>query len=71
MAAEGLDPRIVRLRQDAKGKNIHSVITLCNECNTKGVTLPDEDVCGNCGSSDTIRYYDEKTIASMFYFSKV
>jgi len=44
-------------------KNLHSVYTLCNECHTWGVNYPGSKECGNCGSFDTMVYYDEETVA--------
>jgi ribosomal protein L37E len=48
------------------GKNIHSVFTLCRTCGMHGINMPFEDSCGNCGSKDTVRYYDKKTIDLLF-----
>lgn len=48
------------------GKNIHSVYTLCRDCGMKGINFPFEEECGNCGSENTIRYYDKKTIDILF-----
>lgn len=48
------------------GKNIHSVLTKCKNCGNTGINLPLEDECGNCGSENTIRYYDKKTIDLLF-----
>ena len=44
------------------GKNIHSVITVCQNCGMQGINFPLETPCGNCGSEHTVRYYDHKTI---------
>lgn len=45
-----------------KGKNLHSVYTHCYECKMWGVNFPNDDVCGNCNSTDTMTYYDSETI---------
>lgn len=46
------------------GKNKHSVYTRCNECKTFGICFPQDDKCGNCGSNDTMQYWDAETISS-------
>jgi uncharacterized OB-fold protein len=43
-------------------KNQHTVFTACINCGFWGVNFPLERACGNCGSLDTITYYDHKTI---------
>lgn len=48
------------------GKNIHSVFTWCKDCGMKGCNIPFENECGNCGSKNTVRYYDAKTIDLLF-----
>jgi DnaJ-class molecular chaperone len=48
------------------GKNIHSVFTFCKDCHSKGVNIPFCDECGNCGSKNTVRYYDKETIDLLF-----
>jgi rRNA maturation endonuclease Nob1 len=48
------------------GKNIHSVFTWCKDCGMKGCNIPFEDECGNCGSKNTVRYYDKETIDLLF-----
>ena len=44
------------------GKNVHSVFTWCKDCGMRGCNIPFEDECGNCGSKNTVRYYDKETI---------
>ena len=41
-------------------KHDHSIYDICHSCGMKGVNLPDNRKCGNCGSSDTTRYYPEE-----------
>ena len=48
------------------GKNIHSVFTWCKDCHSEGVNIPFNDECGNCGSKNTVRYYDKETIDLLF-----
>jgi hypothetical protein len=48
------------------GKNIHSVFTWCKDCHNEGVNIPFNDECGNCGSKNTVRYYDKETIDLLF-----
>ena len=48
------------------GRNIHSVFTWCKDCGMKGCNIPFEDECGNCGSKNTVRYYDKETIDLLF-----
>jgi hypothetical protein len=43
-------------------KNIHSVYTHCLSCYMWGVNIPFEKECGNCGSLETLTYYDSETI---------
>jgi hypothetical protein len=48
------------------GNNIHSVFTWCKDCHMEGCNIPFEDECGNCGSKNTVRYYDKETIDLLF-----
>ncbi len=48
------------------GKNIHSVFTWCKDCRMRGCNVPFNDECGNCGSKNTVRYYDKETIDQLF-----
>lgn len=48
------------------GKNIHSVFTWCKDCGMEGINIPFENECGNCGSKNTVRYYDKETIDLLF-----
>jgi hypothetical protein len=48
------------------GKNIHSVFTWCKDCGMEGCNIPFNDECGNCGSKNTVRYYDKETIDLLF-----
>ena len=48
------------------GKNIHSIFTWCKNCHSEGVNIPFNDECGNCGSKNTVRYYDKETIDLLF-----
>ncbi len=48
------------------GKNIHSVFTWCKDCHSEGINIPFNDECGNCGSKNTVRYYDKETIDLLF-----
>jgi hypothetical protein len=48
------------------GKNIHSVFTWCKDCGMEGCNVPFNDECGNCGSKNTVRYYDKETIDLLF-----
>ena len=43
-------------------KNQHSVLTKCFDCGTMGVNMPHVTECGNCGSTETVRYYDSDTL---------
>jgi rRNA maturation endonuclease Nob1 len=52
--------------QKLVGRNIHSVFTWCKDCGMKGCNIPFEDECGNCGSKNTVRYYDKETIDLLF-----
>jgi hypothetical protein len=52
--------------QKLLGKNIHSVFTWCKDCHSEGINIPFNDECGNCGSKNTVRYYDKKTIDLLF-----
>ena len=49
-----------------EGRNIHSVLTWCKDCLVQGINMPFEDECGNCGSKNTVRYYDNETINLLF-----
>lgn len=51
----------------AVGKNVHSVFLKCLECHVWGTPMPLETVCGNCGSKDTITYYDAETITILLH----
>lgn len=51
-----------QIEKELVGKNIHSVYLRCNECKLFGVPMPLDRICGNCGSKDTIVYYDSETI---------
>jgi hypothetical protein len=44
------------------GKNLHSIWTFCANCGARGVNIPLNTQCGNCGSFDTLTYYDAQTI---------
>jgi len=48
--------------RDIQGKNEHSVYTHCLNCHSWGINGPFETECGNCGSNETLTYYDSKTI---------
>ena len=48
------------------GKNIHSVFTWCKNCHSEGVNIQFNEECGNCGSKNTVRYYDKETIDLLF-----
>ena len=48
------------------GKNKHTVFTWCKDCHSEGVNIPFNDECGNCGSKNTVRYYDKETIDLLF-----
>jgi hypothetical protein len=48
------------------GKNIHTVFTWCKDCGMEGCNIPFNDECGNCGSKNTVRYYDKETIDLLF-----
>lgn len=48
--------------KDIEGKNEHSIYTHCLNCYSWGINFPFEKECGNCGSSETLTYYDSKTI---------
>ena len=52
--------------KELEGKNIHSVFTWCKDCGMKGCNIPSNDECGNCGSKNTVRYYDKETIDLLF-----
>jgi len=47
-------------------KNIHGVFTWCKDCGMEGCNTPLNDECGNCGSQNTVRYYDKETIDLLF-----
>ena len=34
-----------------------SVYTKCQDCGSWGICFPDEHICGNCRSGNTIEYY--------------
>lgn len=51
--------------EEITDKNVHSVYTKCLDCLTVGVNLPYNNTCGNCGSENTIRYYDSETINNL------
>lgn len=48
------------------GRNIHSVFTWCKDCHAWGCNIPFNDECGDCGSKNTVRYYDAHTIDLLF-----
>lgn len=48
------------------GINKHSVFTWCKDCHGKGVNIPLNNQCGNCGGKNTVRYYDNETIDLLF-----
>jgi len=35
----------------------HSIYVKCQSCGISGINLPYNDICGNCGSQETIEYY--------------
>ena len=41
------------------GENIHSVYTICWDCLTWGVNVPNNKTCGNCGSKNTSEYFPD------------
>lgn len=47
------------------GKNKHSVYTWCFDCCTYGCNMPNNYECGNCGSKNTVKYYDAETISHL------
>lgn len=47
-----------------RNKNIHSVYTRCQSCGGWGINSPCNHICGNCGSSETILYYDIETVTN-------
>lgn len=49
--------------KESVGMNVHSVYVFCYECKTDGINFPLERKCGNCGSEDTMTYYDRETIS--------
>ena len=53
----------IKTLEDKLGENCkHSVLTVCWDCNRNGTNMPKDTECGNCGSNNTIRYYDIDTI---------
>lgn len=44
------------------GKNSHTVYSWCSECQSFGINLPLNNVCGNCGYTKCLTYYDAQTI---------
>lgn len=46
-----------------KGENIYSVYSICHSCGMKGILLPDETKCPECGE-DVVKYYDEETVSA-------
>lgn len=55
--------------KEVVNKNKRSVYTKCFDCLMHGINLPLNDICGNCGSKNTVAYYDAETIA-MFLKNK-
>jgi len=49
-------------QMDIVGKNVHTVFVICPACHHRGVNVPLETVCGNCGQEGCITYYDAETI---------
>jgi hypothetical protein len=49
-------------QRDLVGKNEHSVYSRCPQCQSFGVNMPLDNVCGNCGYQKCITYYDAQTI---------
>lgn len=41
-----------------------SLYMRCNECQSFGTPMQGNTECGNCGSSDTVWYYDHDTVIS-------
>lgn len=52
--------------KELEGKNIHSVFTWCKDCGMEGCNIQFNEECGNCGSKNTVRYYDKETIDLLF-----
>jgi hypothetical protein len=57
--------KVEEWEEKAVGKNVHSVYVFCYECKTDGINFPLERKCGNCGSMDTMTYYDRETITNL------
>lgn len=51
----------MRMDEFIIGENIYSVYSMCHSCGMKGILLPDETKCPECGE-DVIKYYDEETV---------
>lgn len=49
-------------QKDLVGKNKHSVYCWCPECQSFGINMPLQTVCGNCGYPKCTTYYDVHTI---------
>lgn len=54
-----------QFEREVIGKNIHSVWTFCQSCGVRGINIPLNNECGNCGSAETITYYDAETIQNL------
>ncbi len=48
---------------NSQERHKRSIYDICHSCGMKGINLPDNRKCGNCGSLDTTRYYPEGTDA--------
>lgn len=49
-------------QKDIVGTNRHSVYSRCPDCLQMGINVPLDRICGNCGASNCVTYYDEETI---------
>lgn len=58
-------PRIFEFEKMIVGKNVHTIFTVCPQCFNHGVNLPLDKICGNCGFTETMTYYDAETINNL------
>lgn len=52
-------------QKDLVGKNEHSVFSRCPQCQSFGINMPLDSVCGNCGYKKCLTYYDAETIDAL------
>lgn len=55
-------PDVFPFEKEIVGKNVGSVYSRCPECQSFGINMPLDTVCGNCGYTKCTTYYSAETI---------